>query len=245
MKKIIAAVVLMSFSTVSAFAGMGAFSLTGGIATNNSVWGASGKQENFNLDGTARAVLNESGVFTETFTSQFIEVGVGQWVSLGYEIVPDSISTPTNVVHERKTSAQNGGGSNLKNTISVDFNDLQTTYIKINTPMGVYFKIGNVETDLDIKEVMASGNTYANVSTSGTSTGMGYQKYIGESGFGLRVEANYLELDNVTTNNGKGTYTCLNTGACAGVGNGLNKVTASNLEGLTGKVALTYTFGRN
>jgi hypothetical protein len=247
MKKIIAAVVLMSFSTVSAFAGMGAFSITGGLASNNSVWGASGKQENFELDGTAKAVQNQSGVFTESFSSQFIEVGIGQWVSLGYELVPDSISTPTNVVHERKTSAGNGGGTGLKNTVSVDFNDLATTYIKINTPMGIYFKLGNVETDLDIKEVMASGNNYKNVNTSGTSTGLGYQRYIGESGFGFRFEANYIELDAVATNNGKnqGPLTCLNTGTCAGISNGLNKVSASNLEGLTGKVAITYTFGRN
>ena len=248
MKKIIAAVLLISFSTFSANAApsLGAFSLTGGLAHNSSVWGASGKQENFELDGTAKAVQNQSGVFTESFSSQFIEVGIGQWVSLGYEI-SDTIATPTNVVHERKTSAGQGGGTGLKNTISVDFKDLATTYIKINTPIGIYFKYGNVDTDMDIKEVMASGNSYANVSTSGSSTGMGYQKHIGDSGFGFRFEANYIELDNVKTNNGElsGALTCLNTGTCAGVNNGLNKVSASNLEGLAGKVALTYTLGRN
>tara|TARA_B100000767_G_scaffold220491_1_gene208804 strand:- start:1038 stop:1778 length:741 start_codon:yes stop_codon:yes gene_type:complete len=246
MKKIIAAVLLISFSTFSANAApsLGMFSLTGGLAANNSVWGASGKQEQFELDGTAQAVQNQSGVFTESFSSQFIEVGVGQWVSLGYE-VSDNISTPTNVTQERDVAPN--GGTFLKNEISVTFQDLTTTYLKVNTPIGVYFKFGSVETDLDIKEVMSSGANYANVSTSGSSTGMGYQKHIGESGFGFRFEANYIELDGVKTDNGNtnGSLTCLNTGTCAGVNNGLNKVSASNLEGLTGKVALTYTLGRN
>ena len=246
MKKIIAAVLLISFSTFSANAApsLGAFSLTGGLAANNSVWGASGKQEGFELDGTAKAVQNQSGVFTESFSSQFIEVGVGQWVSLGYEI-SDNIATPTNVTQERDAAIN--GGTFLKNEVSVTFQDLTTTYLKVNTPIGVYFKFGNVETDLDIKEVMASGNSYANVSTSGSSTGMGYQSHFGETGFGFRFEANYIELDGVKTDNGEtaGALVCLNTGTCAGVNNGLNKVSASNLEGLAGKVALTYTLGRN
>ena len=246
MKKIIAAVVLMSFSTLSAnAASLGMFSLTGGLAQNNSVWGASASQQNFAIDGTAKKIENDSGVFTEGFGSYLLEVGIGQWISLGYELVPDSISTPTNVTHERKTSAGNGGGTGLKNTVSVDFNDMATTYIKINTPIGIYFKFGNVETDLDIKEVMASGNSYKNVSTDGTSTGAGYQKLIGDSGFGIRVEANYIELDAVQSDNGVGNLVCLNTGSCATQLGGKNIVKASNMEGLTGKVALTYTFGRN
>ena len=136
----------------------------------------------------------------ESFGSQFVELGIGRWISLGFEHVPDSISTPQNINDAGVTS---GNSSTVAtSTVSVDFNDMNTTYLKLNTPMGIYFKYGTVSTDLDIKETMLSGNTYKNTSVDGTSMGAGYQKTLGERGFGFRIEGNYVELDNVTVNNG-------------------------------------------
>jgi hypothetical protein len=233
MKKLITTIAFIALSTVSAKAiDMEMFSITGGLAANNSVWGATAQQDEYdsNNDGSIDASNKESGVFTESFGSQFVELGIGRWISLGFEHVPDSISTPQNV--------NDSSGATATSTVSVDFNDMNTTYLKLNTPMGIYFKYGTVSTDLDIKETQLSGNTYSNTSVDGTSMGAGYQKTLGERGFGFRIEGNYVELDNVTVNNGV-TKT-------AGTGlNNFKEIKATNLEGLTGKVALTYTFGRS
>ena len=241
MKKIITAVAFLALTSVSANAlDFEKFSLTGGLATNQSVWGATAKQDAYNAAGTAiDASDKESGVFADGYYSQFIELGIGKYFSIGYEHVPDSISTPTNV----NDGGNRGGGSEgeITSTVSVDFNDFNTTYAKLNLPFianGAYFKAGMVSTDLDIKETQLSGNTYNNVSIDGTSFGAGYAKQLGGSGFDLRFEGNYVELDGVTVNNGV-TKT-------AGTGiNNFKEIKASNLEGLTGKIALTYTFGRN
>jgi len=234
MKKLITTIAFIALSTVSAKAiDMEMFSITGGLAANQSVWGATAKQDEYNAVGTAIDASNkESGVFTESFGSQFVELGIGRWISLGFEHVPDSISTPQNV--------NDGSKAGTTSTVSVDFNDMNTTYLKLNTPMGIYFKYGTVSTDLDIKETQHSGNTYANTSVDGTSIGAGYQKTLGERGFGFRIEGNYVELDNVTVNNG-----VAKVGAVGRADGGFNEVKATNLEGLTGKVALTYTFGRS
>ena len=236
MKKLLTTIAFIALSTVSAKAiEMEMFSITGGIAANNSVWGGSAQQDEYdsNNGGTIDASNKQSGVFTESFGSQFVELGIGRWVSLGFEHVPDSISTPENI-----NSGGGNGSANDTSKVSVDFNDMNTTYLKINTPMGIYFKYGTVSTDLDIKETQLSGNTYKNTSVDGTSMGAGYQKTLGERGFGFRIEGNYVELDNVTVNNGV-TKT-------AGTGlNNFKEIKATNLEGLTGKVALTYTFGRS
>jgi len=229
MKKLITILAFIALSTVSAKAvDFGLFSITGGIASNNSVFGATAQQDDYNAAGdTIETTDKEHGVFAETFGSQFIELGVGRWVSLGYEHVTDSISTPQNI--------NDGGAAGTTSTVSVDFNEFNTVYAKLNTPLGIYLKFGNVSTDLDIKETQLSGNTYKNTSVDGTSVGAGYQK-IFNRGFGIRFEANYVELDNVTVNNGV-TQT-------AGTGlNNFKEIKATNLEGLTGKVALTYTFG--
>ena len=234
MKKLITTIAFIALSTVSAKAiEMEMFSITGGIAANQSVWGATAKQDEYNAVGTAIDATNkQSGVFTESFGSQFVELGIGRWISLGFEHVPDSISTPQNV--------NDSSGATATSTVSVDFNDMNTTYLKLNTPMGIYFKYGTVSTDLDIKETQLSGNTYNNTSVDGTSICAGYQKTLGERGFGFRIEGNYVELDNVTVNNG-----ITQVGVVGRTDGGFKEVKATNLEGLTGKVALTYTFGRS
>ena len=232
MKKLITTIAFIALSTVSAKAvEWEIFSITGGLAANQSVFGGTAQQDDYNAAGTTIETTDkEHGVFTESFGSQFVELGIGRWISLGFEHVPDSISTPQNI--------NDGGNAGTTSTVSVDFNDMNTTYIKLNTPIGIYFKYGTVETDLDIKETQLSGNTYDNTSVDGTSIGAGYQKTLGERGFGFRIEGNYVELDNVTVNNG--------VSQTAGTGlNNFKEIKATNLEGLTGKVALTYTFGRS
>ena len=238
MKKILTTIAFIALTTVSAKAiDFSVFSLTGGVAANQSVWGATAQQDMYDAAGTGiDSSDKEHGVFTNSFGSQFIELGIGRFISVGYETVSDSISTPENI----NSGGGDGGETNAGTTakVSVDFNDFNTTYAKLNLPFGAYIKAGSITTDMDIKETMLSGNTYKNKSVSGTSMGGGYEKFLGESGFSFRFEANYIELDDVTTDNG-----IVKT---AGTGTKNHKeVKATNLEGLTGKLALAYTFGRN
>ena len=231
MKKLITTMAFIALSTVSAKAiEMEMFSITAGLAANQGVFGATATETNRGDTNVITRTNKESGVFTESYGSQFLELGVGRFISLGYEHTPDSVSSPTN---------KNDGRGVTTASVSVDFNDVNTTYIKINLPGGIYAKAGTVETDLDIKEVMASGSTYKNVSTSGSMMGIGYQTFIKDTGLGLRFEGSYMELDNVTTSNGVAA-----DGGSIPNG-GRNQIDASNLEGLTGKVELTYTFGRS
>ena len=233
MKKLITIFAFIALSTVSAKAAdLGIFSVTAGFAANQGVFGATAKETARDEDDVLGSVNKESGVFTDSYGSQFIEVGLGSWISLGYEHTPDSISTPQNV--------NNGNiGTTATSTVSVDFNDMNTAYLKLNTPYGVYFKYGTVSTDIDIKETQQSGNTYQNKSVDGESMGIGYQTFIKDTGFGIRFEGSYLELDNVSVDNG------VAIGAGTPATGGRNQIDASNLEGLAGKVALTYTFGRS
>ena len=233
MKKIIIAASLLVMSMIPVKAvDLSGLSLTAGLATNQSVFGASARETNDDHSGNTVSDKKESGVFTESYQSQFIELGIGQWVSLGYEHTPDSISTPTNTTRHSQATEAN---------VSVDFNDVNTTYVKLNLPFlaGTYVKAGTVETDLDIKEVMGSGSTYKNVSTEGSMMALGYQKFIKDTGFGIRFEGAYLEFDNVSVDNGVSA-----TGGTVANG-GRNQIDVSDMQGLQGKIALTYTFGRN
>ena len=237
MKKIITTLVFVALSSVSAKAiDFSVFSLTGGVAAGNSVWGATAQQDEYDSGnaGTIDATNKQSGVFTSSYGSYFYELGIGKYVSFGYDVVDGAISTPENINSDKAAQATS--------KVSVDFNDLTTTYAKLNIPFvtGLYIKAGNVTTDLDIKETQLSGNTYKNVSVDGTSVGGGFERMLGETNFSLRAETMYVELDSIRVDNGVGSKTSGGT-----VGNGFNEINAKNLEGLTGSVALTYTFGKN
>ena len=245
MKKIITTIAFIALSTVSVKAvDLGVFSLTAGIASSSGVFGASAKETNLPDDGAIGAtapsqtnltnvpnghIHEESGVFTDSYSSQFIELGIGKYIALGYEHTPDSITTPTNVSRE---------GRALEKSTFVDFDDLNTTYLKVNLPFfpNFYGIVGTVESDLKIKKTGGSASTYDNKSISGDVTAIGYQKYIGDSGFGIRAQASYMEFGNVSTSSG-------NASTVAGGGN--NTIDADELAGASAKVALTYTLGRN
>jgi len=206
-------------------------SVTAGISANSAVYGATGKETNRDESNAVRSINKESGVFTDSHTSGFLELNVGQYVSLGIEHTPDAITTPQN----DRVTGEGGGGTT---TVSADFNDLNIAYLKLNVPGGIYLKAGYVETDIDVKESMASGSTYSNASTEGTIFGIGYERSVGEAGLGLRLEGSYMSLDDVTSSNGVSA-----TGATVANG-GRNQIDVSNMEGVNAKIAITYTFGK-
>jgi|TARA_B100000767_G_scaffold268281_1_gene288291 hypothetical protein len=234
MKKFLITLSILMLSTISAKADLSFLSLTGGLAANQAVFGASGKESNRNETNVITSVNKETGVFEDSHSSQFIELGLGQWISVGYEHTPDSIETPTNVNTNLVQYADEA-------TVSVAFQDLDTTYIKLNLPVltGAYLKMGSTEVDINIKETTLSGRAYKDTSTTGSITALGYQNYLGDTGFGIRFEGAYLEFDNVSVDNGVSA-----TGGTVANG-GRNQIDVSDMQGLQGKIALTYTFGRN
>ena len=230
MKKLLAVISAIFVFSHSAFAlERSDLSVTAGVSANSAVYGASGKETNRAENNTVKTIKNESGVFTDSHMSGFLELNVGEFVSLGFEHTPDSISTPEN---QRTTN------TNATTRVSADFNDLNIAYLKLNIPGGAYLKAGYVETDIDVKENMASGSTYSNVSTEGTLIGVGYSKGLGDKGIAIRIEGSYMDLDDVTTSNGVSA-----TGGSIANG-GRNQIDISSMEGLNGKIALTYTFGQ-
>jgi len=231
MKKIIITLAVLLFGATANARDLSMFQITAGIAGNQSIFAGKATETNENDSSAIVSTKNESAVFMDGYQSGFIEIGVGPYISFGYEHTPDSISTPENKTRETLVESK----------VSVDFNDLNTTYVKLNITKlgGLFVKAGTVETDLDIKETMGSGSTYSNVSTEGTMFGLGYAQQIGDSPFDIRVEGSYMDLDNVTTSNG------VASGSATAANSGRNQISTKYMEGLTGKIALTLTLGRN
>ena len=220
MKKIITAIAFIALTTVSAKAvDFGAFSITAGLSQKQSVFGASGTEKEFDEDGTSGAQMQtnkEHGAFVEDFASGFVEIGIGEYLSVGYEL-----NTDTNE------------GENNQNTLQVDFDDLQTTYVKVNLPGGMYGKVGWTEVDITLNHVSTASTAYTRPgSTEGEVVGLGYQGHVQDTGFGYRIETLYHSFDNVKSNNGAATTA------------NRNEIEVTNMEGVSASFSLTYTLGR-
>ena len=123
MKKILTIISMLSLVTFSSNAlERSDISATVGVAYNSAVYGASARETNRAEDNSIKTVKSESGVFTDSHTSGFIELNAGEYFTIGYEHTPDAITTP---------QADRTNRVNNTTTVSVDFNDLNILYFGV------------------------------------------------------------------------------------------------------------------
>lgn len=196
-----------------------AIGLNVGIAGTAGVFHGTG-EENENGE-----ISSEDAAGAVTYASIFVEVPLNEKISFGVDYVPTSLESDTaeSVVTDKTTS---DSSSNATQKVQIDFNDLTTAYVMLNLTEGLFVKAGVVTVDVATNESLGTGSSYADTDLSGSVLGVGYTGEVGGNGAFVRVEANYLDL-------GGATVTASNTD---------NKVTLSDVQGLTAKVAIGKSF---
>ena len=232
MKKLLSIAGFAVFSASSAISASLTPSI--GVSYNNAGYAAEGIERTFREDGTGDTTTEEHGAFAEQYGSIFLELGVGELFALGVDYVPGDIDSPENASREGSTLEKMDPG---KSTVSASFQDLTTVYAKMNIPFlgGTYVKAGYSEVDVKVNESMASGNTYADVNTSGYMAGLGYNHEL-SNGIAVRVEATVNQFDDVTTNNGVAAA----SGTSAN--GGRNEIIVESMWGARGTISLVKSF---
>ena len=138
----------------------------------------------------------ETGMFTDTVGSAFVEYNVGL-VSLGVEYFLEDITTPENTNSQGTTGVS---GANVDNKVKASFQDHTTVYANVNFTENAYLKIGYVMADVATEETLGTGGAYPNVDTTGYTVGLGYQHTM-DSGIFARIELSASEYDDVTATN--------------------------------------------
>ena len=188
-----------------------------GISANMAAYAASGTENNYNEAGTAvDTITQEDGAFKEEFGSIFVELQFNDVISLGLDYVPTSIVTPTN------TANKNEGN---ENSVSAEFEDLTTAYLKLNIPLGgLYAKVGYSQ--VDVVSIETNANSYGNDDTRGYVVGLGYNHELAE-GVSIRAEVSATEFDDVKANNGQ---------------TNLTEVKVKDMIGARGSISLVKSF---
>ena len=223
MKKILATLVAVAFSTSTLFTSALAVDLSQlsiGVSGNYGIYGANGKEENYTHTGTLERTTKKDGAaFVDGYASIFAELAFNDNFSVGVSYVPEAIETPENVNPEGAT------GKDVEIKVKASFEDLTTVYLLAKSDLGVYAKIGYSSMDIDVTSENAG--TYADPGTNeGTEFALGYEHEAAD-GVSVRAELAYHQFDDVSANNGITDK---------------NEITITNMEGATGRISLVKSF---
>ena len=135
------------------------------------------------------------------FGSIFVEKTLGDRLAIGVDYVPMSLETET-AENARDVDITPAGaiGSEVTNTVQVDFTDLTTLYLTFALSDSVYIKGGLVEVDVETNESLGTGGAYGNTSLDGSMFAIGYNRDLDTGAF-VRLEAHTMSLDGVTLTN--------------------------------------------
>ena len=167
--------------------------LSVGLGYNSGAYMGTGKETSTSGAGTARGTDGkETGVFTDSVASAFVEYNVGI-VSFGVEYYLEDIETPQNTNKQRDDVES---GSLKTNTVKASFEDHTTIYANVNITENAYVKLGYVMADVATEESLGTGGAYGNVDTTGYTIGLGYHHDL-DNGVFVRAELAAAEYDDV------------------------------------------------
>ena len=216
MKKIIATIVALVFSTSAYAAEIGQISI--GATLNHGVYVGDGKEENYTHTGTLETTSKKDGAaFVDTYATIFVEAEVNDNMSIGISYAPDTVDTPQNV------NDGEGGDGQTDIKVQASFEDLTTIYALAKSDNGLFAKLGY--SMMDINLTTENAGTYGNTDTDGFELALGYEHDLGT--VGVRAELAYQSFSSVNANNGQTDK---------------NEVTVSNMQGATARISLVKSF---
>ena len=236
MKKIISAIfATMCLVAFQAPAQSADVSFSVGLAGNQGGYHAIGTETIRDTGSTVGnnvvSSTSEAGVFEDSHPSLFLEVNIGDNMSVGAEFAMDDITTPTNTNArlDRETDVGDGNATPTQesNTAKASFSDKTTVYIQARLLGGLYTKIMYHNVNLITEESLATGGSYGDATLEGLGLGIGYQYDLDDLGVFVRAEVSASGYEDAKAVNA----------------NDVNKViTVDSMYGAEGSIRIGKTF---
>ena len=226
MKKFLSIAAFMLFTICSAHAVEGRLGVTlkaGYFEADNASEIFSGAHSSGASPGTVTKQASGEGDVAEGefgYGSIFAEVMANDKIGIGINYVPMALESETTENVQKTTIAAK---STVTNKVQIDFEELTTLYVALNVTDNMYIKAGMVTVDVITNESLGTGSTYGNTDLDGTQIGFGINNEFGNGMF-IRAEGSYMTFDGASLSSND------------------NKITLSNLDGLSGKLAIGRSF---
>ena len=204
MKKIISAIfATMCLVAFQAPAQAVDVSFSVGLAGNQGGYHARGTEYiGQTADVSMAEVTSEAGVFEDSHPSFFLELNLGDNMTVGAEFAMDDIETPQNTnikIDQTGTAA----AASRTNTAKATFSDKNTVYIQARMLGGLYTKIMYHNVNVISEESLATGGAYGDATVEGLGLGIGYQHDFDDLGIFVRAEVTasaYEDVKAINTN---------------------------------------------
>ena len=212
MKKIISAIfATMCLVAFQAPAQAADVSFSVGFAGNQGGYHARGTELIAqSADQSTAEVTSEAGVFEDSHPSFFLEVNIGDNMTVGAEFAMDDIQTPENTNVQFDKDAAAGSGSSVTNTAQAEFSDKTTVYIQARMLGGLYTKIMYHNVNVVSQESLGTDGAYGDATVEGLGLGIGYQYDLDDLGVFVRAEvtaSGYEDVKAINTNDVDKTIT--------------------------------------
>jgi len=154
--------------------------------------------------------------------------GEGNGFAIGYEHIFGEATFKGDTDNKSDIISTVGAVSDGVQHAEATLENLNTIFIETPgfTALGLYLKAGYSEMDVRTKEVLLTGGSYGDSSSSGEVYGFGFKKSAG--GFQIKTEFNYTDWDQISVNNTSDST-------------GTSTVTGTP-ENWTGKISFGYNF---
>jgi len=194
MKKLTLAILMLlgSFSMASAELGINV-----GVSGNVGIFHATG----VDTDITDEDTRTENAVGAAKYQAVFIEKTIGSRITLGFNYNPGTVLSSNTASNLNTHNEGDITQFNDTNTVQVDLEKMKQMYIALNITENLYVKAGTGTIDVITNEVMATDATYGNFTVDHSVIGIGTGGTFGSSFF-YRVEANYMDFDNLSATSG-------------------------------------------
>ena len=199
-----------------------------GLAGNQGGYHAVGTELISQTDDQSKAeVTQEAGVFEDSHPSVFLELNIGDNMTVGAEFALDDIETPknTNAKVDKRTGA--ASGTFRTNTAKATFSDKTTVYVQARMLGGLYTKIMYHNVNVISEESLATGGAYGDATIEGLGLGIGYQHDFDDLGVFVRAEvtaSGYEDVKAINTNDV------------------MKQITIDNMYGAEGSIRVGKTF---
>ena len=168
-----------------------------GVSGNVGIFHATG----VDTDITDTDTRTENAVGASKYQAVFVEKTIGSRITVGFNYTPGTVLSSNTDSNLNTHNEGDSSSFNDTNTVQVDLENMQQIYVALNITENLYVKAGTGTIDVITNEVMATDAVYGNFSVDHSVIGIGTGGTFGSSFF-YRVEANYMDFDNLTATSG-------------------------------------------
>ena len=177
-------------------------------------------------DQSKAEVTQEAGVFEDSHPSVFVELNIGENMTVGAEFALDDIETPQNT--NAKVDKTGTAAAALRtNTAKATFSDKTTVYIQARMLGGLYTKIMYHNVNVISEESLGTGGAYGDATVEGLGLGIGYQYDLDDLGMFVRAEVTASGYEDVKAINSNDV---------------MKQITVDNMYGAEGSIRVGKTF---